>query len=347
MKRHRLERQADLIEEVLASHKIQSHVWGGTVTPRFIRYDLTATLGTKVQKVVALRDEIALSLGVPDIRLYRQGGAIRVEVPRDEPSVVHLHRLIDSIPRPPKLTAVLGVDEDGVPLLLRLPSPEVAHVLVAGTTGSGKTVLLRTLLLSLALLNPQRTLQMALIDPKGRGFGPLADLPHLVRPVITDPDVAVNLLQGMVTEMERRDKEKRCTPALVIAIDELADLRMAGGKAVEDNLARLTQRGREAGIHVIVATQRPAATVVGSLVKANLPVRLVGAVGSPEDAKVATGIAGSGAERLRGRGDFLLIARGQTIRMQAAYLSDLDTQKTAADVGASQNRNGHRGTTFS
>ncbi|MCO6452945.1 MAG: hypothetical protein J5I90_19330, partial [Caldilineales bacterium] len=112
------------------------------------------------------------------------------------------------------------------------------------------------------------------------------------------------------------------TPALVIVIDELADLRMVGGKAVEDSLTRLTQRGREAGVHVIVATQRPAATVVGSLVKANLPVRLVGAVGSPEDAKVATGIAASGAEKLRGRGDFLLVSRGQSIRMQAALCSE-------------------------
>ena len=126
------------------------------------------------------------------------------------------------------------------------PGPEVAHVLVAGTTALGKTVLLRTLLLSLALLNPQRNLQMALIDPgKVAAYQPVAELPHLLRPVITDADVAVNLLQGMVTEMERRDKEKRSTPALIIAIDELADLRMAGGKAVEDNLTRLTQRGRE------------------------------------------------------------------------------------------------------
>ena len=218
------------------------------------------------------------------------------------------------------------------PLLLRLSSPDVAHVLVAGATGSGKTALLRAIVLSLALFNPQRSLQLALIDPKGRGFGVLANLPHLVRPLVSEPEAAVRLLAGFVAEMERRDREKRSTPALVVVIDELADLRMAGGKEVEENLTRLTQRGREAGVHVIAATQRPAATVVGSLVKANLPVRLVGAVGSPEDAKVATGIAGSGAERLRGRGDFLLVARGETLRMQAAYVDEDDIKRGIAAI---------------
>lgn len=338
MNRLQLERQADVIESVLASHKIQGRVWGGTVTPRFIRYELTAVLGTRVQKVLALRDELALSLGVADIRLYREEGAIRLEVPRPGPAVVRLLPLCRSLPKVPPLTAVLGLDADGVPLLLRLPSPDVAHVLVAGTTGSGKTALLRGLVLSLALHNPQRTLQLALIDPKGRGFGPLAGLPHLVRPVVTDPEVAVRLLEGLVTEMERRDREKRSSPALVVVIDELADLRMSGGKAVEEALTRLTQRGREAGVHVIVATQRPAATVVGSLVKANLPVRLVGAVGSPEDAKVATGVAGSGAERLRGRGDFLLVAQGQTLRLQAAFISEQEVRNVVDRIAVRAKR---------
>ena len=184
MKRYTLERQADLIEQVLNAHKIQSRVWGGSITPRVIRYDLTTALGARLKKVLALKDEIALSLGVSDIRLYRQGGAIRVEVPRAQPSSVSFLSLFHSLPKVPPLTAVLGVDAEGVPLLLRLPTPDVAHVLVAGATGSGKTVILRALILSLALHNPQRHLQIALIDPKGRGFAPLADLPHLVRPIV-------------------------------------------------------------------------------------------------------------------------------------------------------------------
>jgi S-DNA-T family DNA segregation ATPase FtsK/SpoIIIE len=175
------------------------------------------------------------------------------------------------------------------------------------------------------LNNPQRAMQLALIDPKGRGFADLARAPHLLRPIVTDGAVATGLLQELVREMERRDREQRSAPAIIVGIDELADLRMSHGKAIEDSLSRLTQRGREAGIHVILATQRPAATVVGSLVKANLPVRLVGAVGSPEDAKVATGIARSGAERLKGRGDFLLVSRGETVRFQAAYIDQKET----------------------
>ncbi len=322
-----LERQADTIEMVLTSHKIHSRVWGGTVTPRFVRYDLTTTAGTRVQKVLALQAEIAMALGASTIRLYRKGGAIRVEVPRTRAGLVRLQSLSSTIKRLPDLTMILGVDEEGVPLLLRLPSPDVAHVLVAGTTGSGKTVLLRSMVLSLAMNNTAHNLNLVLIDPKGRGFGSMAGLPHLTRPVLDDPGMAIELLQGLVAEMEQRDREKRCTPTLCVVIDELADLRMSGGKVVEQTLSRLTQRGREAGIHIIVATQRPAATVVGSLVKANLPVRLVGAVGSPEDAKVATGLAGSGAERLGGRGDFLLVTRGQTVRLQVAHITDREIKQ--------------------
>ena len=130
-----LEAQANLIEHVLTTHKIHSRVWGGSVTPRFIRYDLTTTAGIRVQKVLALKDEIALMLGVSDVRMYRKDGAIRVEVPRSSPSIVRLLPLVRSLPKLPSMSAVLGVDEEGVPLLLRLPSPDVAHMLVAGTTG--------------------------------------------------------------------------------------------------------------------------------------------------------------------------------------------------------------------
>jgi len=322
MKKFNLDRQADIIESVLSAHKIEGRVWGGTVTPRFVRFDLTTLLGTRVQKVLALREEVAMRLGVPDIRLYRKGDAIRVEVPRRDMAIVRFNVLRKNLRRLPWLTAILGVDEDGSPLLLKITSPDVAHVLVAGATGSGKTVLLKNLVLSLALYNPQSRLQLAIIDPKARGLIALNDLPHLIRPVETEPEKAVQVLEGLVIEMERRDRMKISRPAIVVVIDELADLRMVAGKRVETALTRLTQRGREAGIHVIIATQRPAAAIVGGLIKANLPVRLVGAVTTPEDAKVATGIAASGANRLRGRGDFLLIARQETIRFQAAYTTD-------------------------
>ena len=322
MKRFHLDRQADIIESVLAAHKIEGRVWGGAVTPRFIRFDVTTSLGTRVQKVLALREEVAMRLGVPDIRIYRKGDAIRVEVPRPDAAVVRFEALFKRIKRLPPLTAILGVDEEGAPLLLKLSSPDIAHALVAGTTGSGKTMLLKTMVLSLALTNPLHRLMMVLIDPKARGFSALASLPHLLRPVETDPAQAVKVLEGLVVEMERRDRLRFNVPAILVVIDELADLRMAAGKHVERALTRLTQRGREAGIHVVVATQRPQADIIGGMVKANLPVRLVGAVTSPEDAKVATGVAGSGANRLRGRGDFLLVARQAMVRFQAPYITD-------------------------
>jgi len=320
--------QADRIEMLLASHKVPARVTGGTVTPRLIRFHVTTPLGVRVRQLSNLSEEIALSLGAPSCRVYRQDGQVEVEVPRPRGTTVPLlplcRRLVaqgsQGQSAVPPLTAVLGLDQDGVPLLLQLPSPNVAHVLIAGTTGSGKTALARAIIASLALLNSRRTLQLVLIDPKGRGLLPFEGLPHLLVPVVTRVDEATPLLHRLVEEMERRDAEGRCEPRLVIVLDELADLVQVGGREIERALTRLTQRGREAGLHLVACTQKPAAAVIGGLVKSNFPVRLVGSVASPEDAKVATGLAGTGAERLLGQGDFLVVAKGQVTRMQAAYL---------------------------
>lgn len=335
--------QADRIEQVLSSYKIRSRVTGGTVTPRLVRYQLSTPLGVKVKRVAGLAEEIAMGLGACSCRVYREEGLVQVEIPRDDPQVVHLlplcRQLVTAGPRGkdtvPSVTAVLGLDHEGAPLLLRLPSPNVAHVLIAGTTGSGKTALARSIVTSLALFNSQRELQLVLIDPKGRGFGPLAGLPHLLVPVVSSVDQALSLLERIVGEMERRDWEGRCEPRLVVVLDELADLVQVGGHAMEEALTRLTQRGREAGIHLVACTQKPTAGVIGGLVKSNFPVRLVGSVASPEDAKVATGLAGTGAERLLGQGDFLVVAKGQVNRMQAAYVEpDLMHQLAGARVSA-------------
>lgn len=328
--RRRLEMQADRIEAVLASHKVPGRVWGGTVTPRFIRFQVTTALGTKVSRVSELSEEIALSLGVASARVYRQNGAIQVEVPREQPEGVRLLALCRRLRAVPPVTAVLGVDEEGTPLLLRLTSPDVVHVLVAGATGSGKTALVRTVLLSLALYNRQGAVQLMLIDPKSRGFGPLAGLPHVVGRLASSREEGVQALEWLVKEMERRDREGISSPAVVAAVDELADLLTTGGKAVEGALIRLAQRGREAGVHLVCCTQKPAAEVVSGLLKANFPVRLVGSVASPEDARVASGVAGTGAEKLLGRGDFLLVCRGEVTRFQAAYASEADIGQAAA-----------------
>lgn len=317
-----LDAQADRIEAVLASHKISSRVWGGSVLPRFSRYQLTTAAGIRVDSVTRLSEEIALSLGVPSVRVWRENAAIQVEVPRPGARAIPMASILAQIPverLAAGVIAILGLDETGRPLLLRIDSPDVAHVLVAGTTGSGKTVLARSIIASLVEMHSPARLNLLLVDPKGgRGYGPFAELPHLVGPVATDPDAGAQALAWLVHTMEQRDREHCSTPPIVCAIDELADLLITGGKELQTAVVRLAQRGREAGIHLLACTQRPAAEVMSGLLKANFPVRLVGAVASPEDAKVATGIAGSGAEKLLGRGDFLLISRGRVRRFQAA-----------------------------
>jgi S-DNA-T family DNA segregation ATPase FtsK/SpoIIIE len=317
--------QADRIELVLASHKVAARVTGGMVTPRLVRFHLSTPLGVRVRQVESLSEEIALSLGSPSCRVAREHGQLQVEIPRTSPQPVLLVDLLARLssaghPALPAHTAVLGLDHDGVPLLLRIPSPDVAHVLIAGTTGSGKTALARALVASLAMLNSPRSLQILMIDPKARGFAPFAGLPHLLRPIVSDPREAISALVRLVAEMERRDALNRCEPRLLVVLDELADLVHTGGAEMETALTRLTQRGREAGIHVLACTQKPTALSIGSLVKSNFPLRLVGAVPSAEDAKVASGLPATGAERLLGQGDFLLVAKGQATRFQAAYI---------------------------
>lgn len=352
--------QADRIELVLASHKVAARVMGGKVTPRLVRYELTAPLGVRIKRIAALSEEIALSLGASSCRVFRQSGQMQVEVPRPDAKPVRLmplcKRLAELSSRGrgaiPPLTAVLGLDHEGVPLLLRLPSPNVAHVLIAGTTGSGKTALARSIVASLAMHNCQRDLQMVLVDPKGRGLLPFQGLPHLMAPVVMRVEDTLPLLERVVAEMERRDAEGRSDPRLVVVLDEMADLVQVGGKPMEALLTRLTQRGREAGIHLVACAQKPTAAVIGGLVKSNFPVRLVGSVACPEDAKVATGIARTGAEQLLGQGDFLVVAKGEVTRMQAAYIEPAELEELVTRLGngtkplvlAATGTDGRRGT---
>jgi S-DNA-T family DNA segregation ATPase FtsK/SpoIIIE len=325
----KLEMQADRIEAVLARHKVTARVEGGLVTPRMVRFQVRPQLGTKVNKITALTEEIAMALGKREARIYREGDAVQVEVPRQKNEPVQLLSLCKALATVPPVTAVLGIEEKGVPLLLRLSAPDVAHVLIAGTTGSGKTALARTLLTSLAMHNRQGEVQLVLIDPKGRGFGQLAALPHVLGGVISNPAVALERLRWLVQEMERRDRANISHPILVVAVDELADLIQTGGQAVEAMLTRLSQRGREAGIHLVACTQKPTAALIGGAMKANFPVRLVGAVASRDEARYATGISDSGAEKLEGRGDFLLVAKGELVRFQAAWLGKDDFERVA------------------
>jgi S-DNA-T family DNA segregation ATPase FtsK/SpoIIIE len=324
--RQSLEHQADCIEAVLARHKAPGYIQGGVVTPRFVQFSLRPHPDTKLNKLAGLGEEIAYALGCPRVRIARDGAVVHIEVPRHDPAPVRLPALLQSLADVPPATAVLGVEESGQPLLLRLAASNVVHTLLVGTTGSGKTALARTMLASLAVLNRPADLQMVLIDPKGRGFGALTGLPHVQKQAIADSTAAVVELTRMVDEMERRDRQHISRPLLVIAIDELADLLQTGGKAADAALTRLAQRGREAGIHLIACTQKPSANLIGSAIKANFPVRLVGSVASRDEARHASGIADSGAETLEGKGDFLLILRGEATRFQAAWISETELQ---------------------
>lgn len=328
-----LEYQADQIERVLAGHKIPIRVTGGVITPRWIRYQVWLGPTAKISRVAALSEEIALRLDATSVRIARQGAAVQIEVPRPDGQRVSLPQITKKLGGIPRQTAVLGLDESGLPLLLRLSSPEVAHVLIAGTTGSGKTALARSMALSLAMHNRLGDVQMLFIDPKRTGFASLAQplpgcvLPHLLRPVVDDVHQAVFLLGEMVTEMVRRDRERITNPRLIIFIDEVADLMELGGKAMDRLMTRLTQRGRSAGLHLIACTQKPLAATIGSLTRSNFPVRLVGSVASADDARIAAGIPGTGAEKLLGRGDFILVAKGQVTRFQAAHTNTAETRQ--------------------
>jgi S-DNA-T family DNA segregation ATPase FtsK/SpoIIIE len=368
--RKRLEFQADRIEAVLRLNKVPARVTGGTVTPRWVRFQVLPAVGAKISKIKGLSEEMAAALDASSCRVSRRGAAVAIEVPRDDPKPVRLlplfRQLCDADDSIPPVTAILGLAEDGAPLLIRLSSPDVAHILVAGTTGSGKTMLLQTMILSLAMANRSspvsptrgrplspphggedcgRGISMVLIDPKGHAFRLFGELPHLARSVIWEPEETTEVLQSLVRLMEKRSGSRQAGgngngdtsgrpypsaslgPTIVVFIDELADLLMVGGKDAQWSLTRLTQRGREAGIHIVAATQKPTTAVLGSLVKANFPVRLVGRVTSVEDARTATGWSGTGAERLMGRGDFLAVAEGRVIRFQAAHVSPAEIQE--------------------
>ena len=337
MKR-KLEFQADRIEAVLSSHGVPARVTGGTVTPRWIRFQVLPAVGAKISKIKGLSEELAAALDAPNCRVSRRGAAVAVEVPRDDPQPVRLLPLYNQLtdlptdqPPIPPATAILGLAEDGAPLLIRLPSPDVAHILVAGTTGSGKTVLLQAMILSLAMTNTPDNLALVLIDPKRAAFSLFHGLPHLARPVISEMEETTEALTSLVHLMEKRASKPN--PRIVVVIDELADLLMVGGSQVQHALTRLTQRGREAGIHLVAATQKPTAAILGPLVKANFPVRLVGKVTDSSDARTASGWSGTGAERLGGRGDFVAVAEGRVIRFQAAHVSKEEILETLHQHG--------------
>ncbi len=314
-----LEEQANRIEALCQARHIAVRVQGGVVTSRLVRYHLSLDPAVPLKRLVALQDDLALLLDAPSARVSRHEGVLALEVPRPQPTVISLVRIQATLPALPAATALLGRDGDGCPLLLRFSAPEVAHCLVTGTTGSGKTALTRSLLTSLALANDPDDLRFLLIDPKGHGLAPFAGLPHLVAPPVRSVEEAEQRLSWLLEEMEWREQAAVRSPRVLVAVDEVADL-LAQSASVSDSLTRLATRGRESGLHLVLCTQKPSAEAIGTLLRANLPCRLVGKVTSAQEAVLAAGIKGTGAERLLGRGDFLLVAGGESVRFQAAYV---------------------------
>ncbi|WP_322802167.1 DNA translocase FtsK [Thermoflexus sp.] len=324
MKRRWLEAQADLVEQVLWQHRSPGRVTGGRLTPTAIFFQIVPAPGVRWSRLKGLAEELALALGVPSVRIQREGPVVQLEIPRPDPQTVRFLPLMEqvrrSMSRYPPYTALLGLAADGAPLLIRLTSPQVAHILIAGTTGSGKTSLARTMLASLVLTHRPAQLALVLLDPKGTAFAAFRELPHVQAFVPGDPSEAAARLEAAVRWMERRAQEGISTPRVLIVIDELGDLVQQGGREVGELLTRLAQRGREAGIHLLACTQKPSAALLGGQLTANFPARLVGRVVSAEDARVAAGIGGTGAERLQGKGDFIAVVGGTVTRFQAAYL---------------------------
>lgn len=316
----RLSRTADRIEAVLRDRHAPATVVGGKVMPGFIEMLLRPAPGTKVNQVKALQADIALAVGKSSVRIAQSGTHLAIQISRESREPIRLSNLLNQVGDMPRFTAVLGLSEDGAPLLARLSSPDVGHVLIAGTTGSGKTSLAQSIVLSLCDQHRPRELGLIVLDPKRREQDEFnrAIEKHLLMPIAHTREEVIGAVSKVIDVMEKRAADAEPMPRIVVYADELADLCQMGGEDLILALTRIAQRGREPGVHLLACTQKPSAKAIGSLLKANLPLRLVGRVMSADDARVASGIAGSGAERLNGCGDFIAVTGNKTIRFQAA-----------------------------
>ncbi len=343
-----LDSQRILLDETLHNFNVRAKVVNVTQGPSVTRFEVQPEPGVKVNKITNLSDDIKLSLAAKDIRMEAPipgKHTIGIEVPNRESRPVCISEVIASPafqePSSP-LTAALGLDISGQPIVTDLS--KMPHGLIAGATGSGKSVCINSILVSLLYKASPDELKMLLIDPKMVELAPYNRIPHLVSPVITDVKAATAALKWAVEEMERRyelfahtgvrdikrfnELAKRnkqysdMLPYLVIVIDELADLMMMSPADVEEAICRIAQKARACGIHLIIATQRPSVDVITGLIKANVPTRVAFSVSSSVDSR--TIIDGSGAERLLGKGDMLFLENGSSkpVRLQGTFVSD-------------------------
>ncbi len=341
---------ADLLDK-LAMFKIDGDVVRTYTGPVVTTFEFKPAPNVKVSKILGLQDDLAMALKAQTIRIQAPipgKDVVGIEVPNEDTQTIYLKEMLDSeIFQNSKspLTMILGKDIVGKPFITDLK--KLPHLLIAGTTGSGKSVGINSMILSLLYKNSPDNLRLVMIDPKMLEFSMYNDIPHLLTPVITKAADAINALANLVSEMERRytlmsktktknienynekaQKEGYDTmPYIVVVIDELADLMMTSGKDVEYSIARLAQMARASGIHLIVATQRPSVDVVTGLIKANLPSRLSYKVGQKIDSKII--LDSMGAESLLGRGDMLFTPPGMSglVRIHAPWSTESEIEK--------------------
>ena len=345
-------RNTQTLRSVLESFHIRVKEIACSCGPTITRYEVKPDTGVRVRSIANLVDDIALGLAKSGVRIEAPipgKAAVGIEVPNDHASTVALRNLIETpefMNHKSKLAACLGADVAGRPVMMDIN--KMPHLLVAGTTGSGKSVCINSIIMSILYKAKPDEVKLILIDPKKVEFAVYRDLPHLYCPLISDPKKAAGALNSAVVEMERRfelieevgvrnlagyneatagDPERPPLPQMVIIIDELADLMMTASNEVETAICRLAQKARAAGIHLILGTQRPSVDVITGLIKANVPSRIAFTVSAAVDSR--TIIDTVGAEKLIGRGDMLYSPVGSTkpMRVQGTFVSDGEVEK--------------------
>ncbi len=347
------------LNETLASFKIDAHIVNVTRGPSVTRYEVELEKGVRLNKLTTCADDIALSLGASGVRIAAVPGKISVvgiEVPNRAVTTVTLREVIDSQEfnkSKSKSSFAVGKDIGGSCIVGNIA--KMPHMLIAGTTGSGKSVCMNSIIVSLLYKSGPEDVKLIMVDPKMVELGIYNGIPHLLIPVVTDPKKAAGSLQWAVTEMMRRYKimsdagvrdlesynsiamsedDGQKLPQIVIIIDELADLMLVAAKEVEDSICRIAQMGRAAGMHLIIATQRPSADVITGLMKANIPSRIAFAVASAMESRII--LDTQGAEKLVGKGDMLYapIGNGKPLRVQGCFVTDGEVEAVAGYVKA-------------
>lgn len=344
-----LKRKADLIKFKLEQFGINVNMHEVHVGPTVVQYTLRPADGVKLSKITSLKNDIALALAASAVRIEAPipgKSLVGVEIPSVTRATVHLREMMETDlyrGESSKLKIALGRDVSGKPMIADLA--KMPHLLIAGATGSGKSVGLNSFLLSLLYNNSPKELRLIMIDPKQVELSTYNGLPHLLTPVITDPEKAATALRWAVAEMNRRYKvcaeaghrniadynsDKKTAekmPKILVVIDELADLMMTAQKEVEASICRIAQMARAVGIHLIVATQRPSVDVITGLIKANIPTRIAFTVASSVDSR--TILDANGAEDLLGNGDMLYLSGsiGRPVRIQGIYVSSKEIEK--------------------